>query len=138
MQQTLARRSIRMDDTLTLPFHSLWQPLTSVPFPHTTQAQSVTLLSPYTPLRCPHLICGIVFIKQTYTIEVTSDFRNPYIRRIVVLYLFCEYPAFPLIVFTHQALFACLYRGFVKVLNRKATEFDTWAKSWQGPLGLAP
>ena len=29
-------------------------------------------------------------------------------------------------------------RGFIKVLNRKATEFDTQAKNWQGPEGLAP
>ena len=24
-------------------------------------------------------------------------------------------------------------RGFIKVLNRRATEFDTRAKNWQGP-----
>ena len=30
------------------------------------------------------------------------------------------------------------YRGFIKVLNRGATEFDTRAKNWQGPEGLAP
>ena len=30
------------------------------------------------------------------------------------------------------------YRGFIKVLNRRATEFDTRAKNWQGPPGLAP
>ena len=29
-------------------------------------------------------------------------------------------------------------RGFTKVLNRRATEFDTRAKNWQGPPGLAP
>ena len=29
-------------------------------------------------------------------------------------------------------------RGFIKVLNRRATEFDTRAKNWQGPPGLAP
>ena len=28
-------------------------------------------------------------------------------------------------------------RGFIKVLNRRATEFDTRAKNWQGPEGLA-
>ena len=26
-------------------------------------------------------------------------------------------------------------RGFIKVLNRRATEFDTRAKNWQGPEG---
>ena len=30
------------------------------------------------------------------------------------------------------------YRAFIKVLNRRATEFDTQAKNWQGPEGLAP
>ena len=30
------------------------------------------------------------------------------------------------------------YRGFIMVLNRKAIEFDTRAKNWQGPEGLAP
>ena len=30
-----------------------------------------------------------------------------------------------------------LCRGFVKVLNRRATEVDTRAKNWQGPEGLA-
>ena len=29
-------------------------------------------------------------------------------------------------------------RGFIKVLIRKAIEFDTRAKNWQGPEGLAP
>ena len=29
-------------------------------------------------------------------------------------------------------------RGFIKVLNRRATEFDTRAKNWQGPEGLPP
>ena len=29
-------------------------------------------------------------------------------------------------------------RGFIKVLNRRATEFDTRAKNWQGPEGLSP
>ena len=29
-------------------------------------------------------------------------------------------------------------RGFIKVLNRRATEFDTRAKNWQGPPGLDP
>ena len=29
-------------------------------------------------------------------------------------------------------------RGFTKVLNRRAIEFDTRAKTWQGPPGLAP
>ena len=29
-------------------------------------------------------------------------------------------------------------RGFIKVLNRRATEFDTWAKNWQGREGFAP
>ena len=24
-------------------------------------------------------------------------------------------------------------RGFIKVLNRRATEFDTWAKNWHAP-----
>ena len=33
---------------------------------------------------------------------------------------------------------ASCFRGFIKVLNRRATEFDTWAKNWQGPEGLAP
>ena len=28
--------------------------------------------------------------------------------------------------------------GFIKVLNRRATELDTRAKNWQGPRGLAP
>ena len=28
-------------------------------------------------------------------------------------------------------------RGFIKVFNRRATEFDTRAKNWQGPEGLA-
>ena len=28
-----------------------------------------------------------------------------------------------------------IHRGFIKVLNRRATEFDTRAKNWQGPLG---
>ena len=31
-----------------------------------------------------------------------------------------------------------LFRGFIKVLNRRATGFDTLAKNWKGPLGLAP
>ena len=31
-----------------------------------------------------------------------------------------------------------LCRGFIKVLNRRATEFDTRAKNWQGPEGLVP
>ena len=31
-----------------------------------------------------------------------------------------------------------LARGFIKVLNRRATEFDTRAKNWQGPEGLPP
>ena len=31
-----------------------------------------------------------------------------------------------------------IFRGFIKVLNRKAIEFDTRAKNWQGPEGLAP
>ena len=29
-------------------------------------------------------------------------------------------------------------RGFIKVLNRRATEFDTRAKNWQGREGFAP
>ena len=29
-------------------------------------------------------------------------------------------------------------RGFIKVLNRRATEFDTRVKNWQGPPGLGP
>ena len=29
-------------------------------------------------------------------------------------------------------------RGFIKVFNRRATEFDTGAKNWQGPEGLDP
>ena len=29
-----------------------------------------------------------------------------------------------------------ILRGFIKVLNRRATEFDTRAKNWQGPEGL--
>ena len=29
-------------------------------------------------------------------------------------------------------------RGFIKVLNRRANEFDTRAKNWQGPEGLSP
>ena len=29
-------------------------------------------------------------------------------------------------------------RGFIKVLNMRATEFDTRAKNWQGPKGLVP
>ena len=29
-------------------------------------------------------------------------------------------------------------RGFIKVLNGRATEFDTRAKNWQGPEGLPP
>ena len=29
-------------------------------------------------------------------------------------------------------------RGFIKVFNRRATEFDTRAKNWQGPEGLDP
>ena len=35
-------------------------------------------------------------------------------------------------------LLSVVHRGFIKVLNRRATEFDTWAKNWQGPEGLAP
>ena len=31
-----------------------------------------------------------------------------------------------------------LIRGFIKVLNRRATEFDTLAKNWQGPEVLVP
>ena len=31
-----------------------------------------------------------------------------------------------------------LSRGFIKVFNRRATEFDTRAKNWQGPEGLDP
>ena len=30
------------------------------------------------------------------------------------------------------------FRGFIEVLNKRATEFDTWAKNWQGLEGLAP
>ena len=38
----------------------------------------------------------------------------------------------------HISLFEGTLRGFIKVLNRRATEFDTQAKNWQGPEGLAP
>ena len=31
-----------------------------------------------------------------------------------------------------------LYRGFIKVLNRRAAEFDTRAKNWPGREGLVP
>ena len=31
-----------------------------------------------------------------------------------------------------------MFRGFIKVFNRRATEFDTRAKNWQGPEGLDP
>ena len=29
-------------------------------------------------------------------------------------------------------------RGFIKVLNRRATEFDTWAKNYKAPRALPP
>ena len=29
-----------------------------------------------------------------------------------------------------------IFRGFIKVFNRRATEFNTRAKNWQGPEGL--
>ena len=34
--------------------------------------------------------------------------------------------------------FDVISRGFIKVLNRRAIEFDTREKNWQGPEGLAP
>ena len=37
----------------------------------------------------------------------------------------------------NHALFLYI-RGSIKVLNRRATEFDTQAKNWQGPEGLVP
>ena len=36
----------------------------------------------------------------------------------------------------HKSSWDC--RGFVKVLNRRATEFDTRAKNWQGLRALPP
>ena len=40
--------------------------------------------------------------------------------------------------FTVTLLFLALVRGFIKVLKRRATEFDTPTKNWRGPKGLAP
>ena len=38
--------------------------------------------------------------------------------------------------YTNYAKLQQLHRGFIKVFNRLAAEFDTRAKNWQGPEGL--
>ena len=37
-----------------------------------------------------------------------------------------------------NAILTRIYRGFITIFNRRATEFDTRAKNWQGPEGLDP
>ena len=37
----------------------------------------------------------------------------------------------------NPAISPARHRGFIKVLNRRAIEFDNRAKNWQGPPGLA-